>query len=193
MCLIFILAILGLCCCTRGLSGCSVRGQLSGYGAQASRDGGSLLWSTGVSWWLLPVMEHGHLVVAAPCCGARASRGGGSLLWSTGVSWWRLPAVEHGHLVVAPCYGARASRGGGSLLWGTGVSWWRLPAVGHGLWGTQVSAVAAGGLRSCASRQLPHSLWHLPRPVSEPVSPASAGRFLTTGPPGKLSCFQFDQ
>ena len=108
MCLIFILAILGLCCCTRGLSGCSVRGQLSGYGAQASRDGGSLLWSTGVSWWL-PAVEHGHLVVAAPCCGARASRGGCSLLWSTGISWWRLPVVEHGRLVVAaPCCGARA-------------------------------------------------------------------------------------
>ena len=93
MCLIFTLAILGLCCCTRGLSGCSVRGQLSGYGAQASRDGGSLLWSTGVSWWL-PAVEHGHLVVAAPCCGARASRGGGSLLWGTGSGAHRFQQLQ---------------------------------------------------------------------------------------------------
>ena len=28
-------------------------------------------------------------------------------------------------------------------------------------------------------------MWDLPRPGLEPVSPALAGRFLTTGPPGK--------
>ena len=33
--------------------------------------------------------------------------------------------------------------------------------------------------------QLPHSTWNLPRPGIEPVSLASAGGFLTTGPPGK--------
>ena len=32
---------------------------------------------------------------------------------------------------------------------------------------------------------LPSGMWNLPGPGTEPVSPASAGRFLTTGPPGK--------
>ena len=35
-------------------------------------------------------------------------------------------------------------------------------------------------LSSCGSR-----MWDLPRPGLEPVSPALAGRFLTTVPPGK--------
>ena len=41
-------------------------------------------------------------------------------------------------------------------------------------------------LSSCGSRaQLLHGMWDLPRPGLEPVSPAFAGRFLTTAPPGK--------
>ena len=32
---------------------------------------------------------------------------------------------------------------------------------------------------------MPCDVWSLPRPGIEPVSPALAGRFLTTGPPGK--------
>ena len=36
-------------------------------------------------------------------------------------------------------------------------------------------------LSSCGSR----SMWDLPRPGLEPVSPALAGRFSTTAPPGK--------
>ena len=31
----------------------------------------------------------------------------------------------------------------------------------------------------------PGGMWNLPRVGIEPVSPALAGRFLTTGPPGK--------
>ena len=31
-------------------------------------------------------------------------------------------------------------------------------------------------------------MWDLPRPGLEPVSPALAGRFSTTAPPGKLRC-----
>ena len=43
-------------------------------------------------------------------------------------------------------------------------------------------------LSSCGSRaQLLHSMWDLPRPGLEPVSPALAGRFSTTAPPGKPS------
>ena len=41
-------------------------------------------------------------------------------------------------------------------------------------------------LSSCGSlAQLLRGMWDLPRPGLEPVSPALAGRFSTTGPPGK--------
>ena len=45
-------------------------------------------------------------------------------------------------------------------------------------------------LSSCGSwAQLLRSMWDLPRPGLEPVSPALAGRFSTTVPPGKpTSC-----
>ena len=33
--------------------------------------------------------------------------------------------------------------------------------------------------------QLPRSMWNLPGPGIKPMSPALAGRFLTSGPPGK--------
>ena len=43
-------------------------------------------------------------------------------------------------------------------------------------------------LSSCGSRaQLIHGMWDLPRPGLKPVSPALAGRFSTTVPPGKPS------
>ena len=41
-------------------------------------------------------------------------------------------------------------------------------------------------LSSCGSRaQLLRGMWDLPGPGLEPVSPALAGRFSTTAPPGK--------
>ena len=41
-------------------------------------------------------------------------------------------------------------------------------------------------LSSCGSWAQPlHGMWDPPRPGLEPVSPASAGRFSTTAPPGK--------
>ena len=41
-------------------------------------------------------------------------------------------------------------------------------------------------LSNCGSRaQLLRGMWDSPRPGLEPVSPALAGRFLTTVPPGK--------
>ena len=41
-------------------------------------------------------------------------------------------------------------------------------------------------LSNCGSRaQLLRDMWDLPRPGLEPVSPALAGRFSTTAPPGK--------
>ena len=48
------------------------------------------------------------------------------------------------------------------------------------------SLVAERRLSSCGSRaQLLHGMWDPPRPGLEPVSPALAGRFSTTAPPGK--------
>ena len=48
-------------------------------------------------------------------------------------------------------------------------------------------------LSSCGSwAQLLRGMWDLPRPGLEPVSPALAGRFSSTAPPGKLSVrFQY--
>ena len=41
-------------------------------------------------------------------------------------------------------------------------------------------------LSNCGSRaQLLRGMWNLPRPGLEPMSPALAGRFSTTAPPGK--------
>ena len=47
-------------------------------------------------------------------------------------------------------------------------------------------------LSSCGSRALLlRGMWDLPRPGLEPVSPALAGRFSTTAPPGKPIVFNF--
>ena len=44
----------------------------------------------------------------------------------------------------------------------------------------------------CGARaQLLLGMWNLLRPGIEPVSPALAGGFLTTGPPGKSQLFSF--
>ena len=64
------------------------------------------------------------------------------------------------------------------------------------------SVVVAHGLSSCGSRALERrltscgartyllrSMWDLPGPGLEPVSPALAGGFLTTEPPGKSHVF----
>ena len=48
-------------------------------------------------------------------------------------------------------------------------------------------------LSSCGSRaQLPRGMWDLPSPGLEPVSPALAGGFSTTAPPGKPLYLTFD-
>ena len=47
-------------------------------------------------------------------------------------------------------------------------------------------------LSSCGSRaQLLRSMWDLPRPGLEPLSPALAGRLSTTAPPGKPTLYSF--
>ena len=83
--------------------------------------------------------------------------------------------------------------GGYSSLRCTGFSCCRARALG-----TQASVVAARGLSSCGLRaveyrlsscgaqaQLLCGMWDLPGPGLKPMSPALAGRFLTTAPPGK--------
>ena len=66
--------------------------------------------------------------------------------------------------------GARASHCGG------------FSCCGAGLLGTRASVPVA-------QAKLSHGVWDLPGPGIEPASPASAGRFLTTGPPGKSLSF----
>ena len=69
------------------------------------------------------------------------------------------------------------SEGGYSSLWCMGFSLqWLLLLPPH-IPGLAGLVVMAHGL-SC-----PDALWHLPRPGIKPMSPALAGRFLTTGPP----------
>ena len=47
-------------------------------------------------------------------------------------------------------------------------------------------------LSNCGSRAQPlRGMWDLPRPGLEPTSPALAGRFSTTAPPGKPCIFIF--
>ena len=47
-------------------------------------------------------------------------------------------------------------------------------------------------LSNCGSRAQPlRGMWDLPRPGLKPVSPALAGRFSTTAPPGKPLIFLF--
>ena len=56
------------------------------------------------------------------------------------------------------------------------------PVAGHRLQTRRLS--------SCGTRAQPlRGMWDLPRPGLEPVSPALAGRFSTTAPPGKPYTF----
>ena len=90
-----------------------------------------------------------------------------------------------------------AASGGYSSLWCAGFSlqWLLL------LWSTGFRRT---GFSSCGSQALEHrlsscdaqasllcSMWYLPRPGLEPMSPALAGRFSTTAPPGKPLVYRF--
>ena len=94
-----------------------------------------------------------------------------------------------------------------SSLWCTGFSLVVASLVAeHGPQSTRASVVVVRRLSSCgvqalerrlsscgAWAQLLHGMWDLPGPGMEPVSPALAGGFLTTEPPGKPSPFSFIQ
>ena len=75
--------------------------------------------------------------------------------------------------------GAQASHCGGfSLLWSTGSR--HLGFSSCGSWALEHR------FSSCGARALLlPGMWDLPRPGLEPMSPALAGRFLATAPPGK--------
>ena len=71
-----------------------------------------------------------------------------------------------------------AASGGHSSLRCTGLSLSRPLIAEHRLQTRRLS--------SCGSRaQLLRGMWDPPRPGLKPVSPALAGRFSTTAPPGK--------
>ena len=71
-----------------------------------------------------------------------------------------------------------AASGGHSSSWSAGLSLSRPLVAEHRLQTRRLS--------SCGSRaQLLRGMWDLPRLGLEPVSPALAGRFSTTVPPGK--------
>ena len=58
--------------------------------------------------------------------------------------------------------------------------------VEHGLQAHGLQQLWHAGFSSCGARaQLPRGMWVLPVSGLEPVSPALAGGFLTTAPPGK--------
>ena len=96
------------------------------------------------------------------------------------------------------CCGARASHCGGfscCRTWALGARASVVVARGLSRCGTQAlerrlssygSRALECRLSSCGARaELPRGMWDPPRPGLEPVSPALAGRFLTTAPPGK--------
>ena len=57
----------------------------------------------------------------------------------------------------------------------------------QGLINCGLQAIECTGFSSCGTwAQLLCALWNLPRPGIEPVSPALAGRFPSTVPPGKF-------
>ena len=90
-----------------------------------------------------------------------------------------------------------AASGGYSSLWCSGFSlrWLLLlRSTGSRCVGFSSCGSWALGRRlgSCGSwAQLLHGMWDLPGPGLEPVSPASAGGFLTTLPPGKPLTIDF--
>ena len=79
-------------------------------------------------------------------------------------------------VLVLPCWARAVS--------GRGEQGHSPVAVGKRL--MEGASLVEHGLSSHHPRaQLPRNMWNLPGPGIEPVSPALAGRFLTSGPPEK--------
>ena len=98
---------------------------------------------------------------------------GSSLLHAGFLQLWRAGATLR-------C-GAQASHCSSFSLWSTG-SW----CAGFSSCGTRAleHRLSSGGARA----QLLLSMWDLPGPGIKPVSPALAGGFLSSAPPGKSLC-----
>ena len=97
------------------------------------------------------------------CCCVRA--------FSSCGEWGLLFIAVHRLIAVASLFRAWALGMRASVVWHVG------------------SAVVPRRLSSCGARAyLLHGMWDLPGPGLEPVSPALAGGFLTTEPPGKSQC-----
>ena len=109
------------------------------------------------------------------CCCARAL-----------LQLWQAGAILH--------YGLRASHCGGFSCCGARALGTRASVVvARRPQSSRASVVIVCGLSSCGARaQLLCSMWDLPGPGIEPLSPALAGGFLTTAPPGKslFKCFK---
>ena len=105
---------------------------------------------------------------------------GGSEMWFFCISFWKIYLFIYFWLcwVFIAVWRLFSSYGEQGLLW----------VVVHGLLIAVASLVAAHGFRSCGTwPYLPCGTWHLPRAGIEPMSPALAGGFFTTGPPGQPS------
>ena len=75
-----------------------------------------------------------------------------------------------------------------SLCWGAWALGARASVVMAHRLSSCVSPALERRLSSCGTRaSLLRGIWDLPRPGLEPMSPALAGGFLTTAPPGKSS------
>ena len=97
------------------------------------------------------------------CCCARAFSSCGTWAYCSGFSCCRAWALRARASVVAAC----------------GLS-------SYGSWALERRLGSYG-----AQALLLHGMWDLPGPGLEPVSPALAGGFLTTAPPGKSRVFWF--
>ena len=76
--------------------------------------------------------------------------------------------------------------GGFSCCRARALERWGFSDAAHGLSSCGLWALLELRLSSCGTRaQLLRSMWDLPGPGLEPMSPALAGGLLTTAPPGK--------
>ena len=140
-----------------------------GLSLVAVSGGYSLLRCTGFSLqWLLLLWSTGSRLTGFSSCGSRALE---RRLSSCGTR-----ALEHVGFSSAVC----------------GLSSCGAWALGHMGFSSCGSRALECRLSSCGTwALLLHGMWDLPRPGIKPVSPALAGRFLTTAPPGKSQWYCF--
>ena len=90
------------------------------------------------------------------------------------------------YLFIFGCVGSSFLYEGFLQLWQVGATLHRGARASHYRGLSWEHRLQTRRLSNCGSRaQLLRGMWDLPRPGLEPVSPALAGRFSTTAPPGK--------